>query len=87
MTKHEAITLNPLVKTPASISEAPADPWAHRSKAMSCSTCMWFVEKATQRAGARVIGRCRRNAPTMGGYPVVFEADWCGQHKLDENKV
>lgn len=33
------------------------------------------------------IGRCRRRAPTMSGYPVVFLADWCGDHKLDENKV
>lgn len=27
-------------------------------------------------------GRCRRHAPTMGGYPVVFPDDWCGDHKL-----
>lgn len=33
------------------------------------------------------IGRCRRNAPTMKGFPVVFEADWCGEHRLDENKI
>jgi hypothetical protein len=31
--------------------------------------------------------RCRRHAPTMNGYPVVFEDDWCGDHKLDENKA
>lgn len=23
----------------------------------------------------------------MNGYPVVFENDWCGDHKLDETKV
>lgn len=33
------------------------------------------------------IGRCRRCAPTMKGFPVVFEADWCGEHRLDENKL
>lgn len=33
------------------------------------------------------IGRCRRHAPTMNGYPVVFEIDWCGDHKLDESKT
>ena len=22
------------------------DPWVHRSKGMSCATCMWYVEKA-----------------------------------------
>ena len=32
------------------------------------------------------IGRCRRNAPTMKGFPVVFEQDWCGEHRIDENK-
>ncbi len=33
------------------------------------------------------LGRCRRHAPTMNGYPVVFVNDWCGDHKVDENKV
>jgi hypothetical protein len=33
------------------------------------------------------LGRCRRHAPTMSGYPAVFVSDWCGDHKLDENKV
>jgi len=35
----------------------------------------------------KAVGRCRRHAPTMNGYPVVFEDDWCGDHKLDETKV
>ena len=34
-----------------------------------------------------VFGRCRKRAPTMNGYPAVFGADWCGDHKLDENKI
>lgn len=55
------------------------DPWAHRSAKMLCSTCMWFVEKGE-------LGRCRRHAPALGGYPVVFAHDWCGDHKLDETK-
>lgn len=33
---------------------------------------------------APVIGRCRRRAPTMNGFPVMFPTDWCGDHKLDE---
>lgn len=65
------------------------DPWRHRSQGMSCGTCMWFVKKAPARPlnhpHEPVIGRCRRHAPTMSGYPVVFEGDWCGDHKLDEN--
>jgi len=64
------------------------DPWIHRSKGMSCHSCMWYVEKIknTTSLNAAPIGRCRRHAPTMNGYPVVFETDWCGDHKLDENK-
>jgi len=63
------------------------DPWKHRSKGMSCATCMWCVMKASVTGGKSKLGRCRRHAPTMGGYPVVFENDFCGDHKLDENKV
>jgi hypothetical protein len=33
------------------------------------------------------VGRCRRHAPTMNGYPVVYMDDWCGDHRIDENKV
>jgi hypothetical protein len=57
------------------------DPWAHRSEGMKCKTCMWYVPKA----GATQIGRCRRHAPTMGGFPAVYPADWCGDHRVDEN--
>lgn len=33
------------------------------------------------------LGRCRRHAPTMSGYPVVFVNDWCGDHKLNEKAI
>jgi len=78
------------------------DPWKHRSAGMTCATCMWFAEKVAAEpaeyseisaesvvAGATpvsIFGRCRRHAPTMQGYPAVFGKDWCGDHKLDENK-
>jgi len=77
------------------------DKWKHRSDRMKCKTCMWFVVKEgsypplgrLEPKGEgetieplRLIGRCRRHAPTMTGYPVVFEDDWCGDHKIDENK-
>lgn len=73
------------------------DPWVHRSDNMKCKTCMWFVAKVPSTArlaeqgytrGANVydMGRCRRHAPSMGGYPVVMVNDWCGDHRLDENK-
>lgn len=60
-----------------------SDNWKHRSTRMKCCTCMWYVEKLKDSP----IGRCRRHAPTMNGYPVVFSTDWCGDHKLDETKT
>lgn len=68
-----------------------ADPWVHRSSGMRCKTCIWFVKKEPtnhlSHPGQHEVGRCRRHAPTMGGYPVVYMTDWCGDHRLDENKV
>jgi len=65
------------------------DPWKHRSAEMKCRTCMYYVRKktSTEVDGSIEIGRCRRSAPTMKGYPVVFPYDWCGEHKLDEEKL
>jgi hypothetical protein len=50
---------------------------------------MWYVQKRTDdnQANTNPVGRCRRHAPTMSGYPTVFHNDWCGDHKLDENKL
>lgn len=73
-----------------------SDPWVDRSSGMRCRTCIWFVPKYPQAAqqalggytpAAGQVGRCRRHAPTMGGYPVVYMTDWCGDHRLDENKL
>ena len=68
------------------------DNWKHRSSGMKCKNCMWFVKKETgpdskQLPEGTGLGRCRRHAPTMNGYPVIYDTDWCGDHKLDENKV
>jgi hypothetical protein len=66
------------------------DPWIHRSDNMRCKTCMWFVEKQRENPSypaCPIVGRCRRHAPTMSGYPVVFNNDWCGDHRVDENKI
>lgn len=78
------------VATAPATAPALADPWQHRSQGMRCSTCMWFVRKAhalntDNPRGA--LGRCRRHAPTMSGYPAVFATDWCGDHKIDEGKL
>jgi hypothetical protein len=51
---------------------------------------MFFVEKAPAVVPPDLpnpFGRCRRHAPTLNGYPAVFDHDWCGDHKLDENKL
>ena len=70
------------------------DSWANRSEGMRCKTCIWFVPKQVIVKQGSVdeldpiyhLGRCRRHAPTIGGYPVVFVNDWCGDHRIDENK-
>jgi hypothetical protein len=67
------------------------DPWKHRTEGMRCKTCMWFLPKLpnsiTTHPDQWDLGRCRRHAPTHAGYPVVFVNDWCGDHRIDENKV
>ncbi len=81
----EGATINPpfQIKKPED-----QDPWKHRSAGMRCQTCVWFVLKELANAtGKSSVGRCRRHAPTMNGYPVVYMTDWCGDHKIDENKV
>ncbi len=58
--------------------------WDYRADNRLCKTCMSFASK---KSGTSKIGRCRRHAPTMNGYPPVFETDWCGDHKIDEDKI
>lgn len=68
------------------------DPWRHRSTMMKCRTCMAFVVKELSKPHPPTVlmvrlGRCRRHAPTMNGFPAVYENDWCLDHKLDEEKT
>ena len=67
------------------------DSWVARPAGMRCRTCIFYVLKQpTERIGGKSpqeIGRCRRHAPTMSGYPAVFPADWCGDHKVNENRL
>jgi hypothetical protein len=75
--------------------EDQVDMWAKRTEGMKCKTCIYYVPKLrVLAAGERKVriepkelGRCRRHAPTMNGFPVVYLWDWCGDHRLDENKV
>ena len=68
-------------RDPTPLPEVPKaevqDPWGCRSDRMKCKTCMWFVKKLF------TIGRCRKHSPTLSGYPVVYQDDWCGDHKLN----
>ena len=57
-----------------------SDPWSGRQTGMKCRTCIWFVAKEQ-------ISAIKPDAPTMGGYPVVFVNDWCGDRRVDENKI
>ena len=62
------------------------DNWKNRTQGMVCNTCVFYVPKRKNDL-IYYVGRCRKNAPTMNGFPVVFTTDWCGSHRLDENKI
>lgn len=90
--EHEQCKYDPFAVKSQKVPEPTGDkdPWKHRSTGMACATCMWYVEKVVPpvtKVGYQRIGRCRRHAPSMNGYPVVYPADWCGDHKLDEMKL
>jgi len=63
------------------LHEGKIDNWANRVRNMHCLTCMFYMAKEGGIVKS-VKGRCRRHAPTLGGWPVVFDTDWCGDHKL-----
>jgi len=43
---------------------------------MKCRTCMWYVNM-----------RCRKHAPTLNGYPMVYPEDWCGDHRMTKEQM
>lgn len=65
------------------------DNWSHRQKGMLCGACMFFMLKKTKAVQREdhLIGRCRESSPTLKGWPAVWSDDWCGAHKLDEEKI
>lgn len=63
------------------------DNWADRDQGMRCLSCVFFVPKLDRGGRESLLGRCRRHAPTNTGFPVVFPTDFCGDHRLDENKL
>lgn len=67
------------------------DRWDRKTD-FGCDSCMFYVpKKKHSTSGDSTVpsleGRCRRNAPTLKGYPVVFADDWCGEHKRGSNPV
>lgn len=55
------------------------DKW-NRQEGFCCDTCMHYAPKNNH------MGRCRRHAPSMEGFPVVYaDHDWCGDHKVGSN--
>ena len=59
-----------------------ADNWEHKSTMMTCQMCMWYVPKS-----GTYLGRCRKRSPELGGFPAVFATDFCGDHKLDAERL
>ncbi len=60
------------------------DNWDRKTK-FNCDSCRYYVPKPNYGIN---LGACRKNAPTMTGYPVVnAELDWCGEHKIGSNPV
>jgi hypothetical protein len=51
----------------------------------TCVTCRWFDIIPSE--DEAVSGHCRRHAPSATGFVPVFVNDWCGDHRLDENRV
>jgi hypothetical protein len=78
---HEATAYRPGLTTHGGPMK---DHWVQGEAA--CDTCMYFVCKPIKNSifdeRDEWLGRCRRHAPALGGYPVVFSNDWCGDHKL-----
>ena len=63
------------------------DRW-DRQTDFGCNSCMFFVPKKPSVQDVLTgQGRCRRNAPTLKGFPVVYVDDWCGEHKLGSNPI
>ncbi len=72
------------------MEEQLEDNWAHRGTRTQCRTCMFYVPKAGALRldrGEEVIGRCRERSPSIKGWPAVYPTDWCGAHKMDEEKL
>ena len=49
-----------------------------------CVNCKFFHDSiAPTHPESRIRGRCRRNAPTHAGFPLVWARDFCGEHERE----
>ena len=94
--KHDSMYEELATTSERAMKNANSDCWKDRKKGMVCSTCIFFVEKTPLFDYKSIdmpvdsrgrFGRCRHNAPTIKGFVPGFESDWCGEHRLDENKL
>jgi hypothetical protein len=71
------------------MTETPViDNWKDRKTGMVCKSCIYYSMKDPIEVEDKILlGRCRRHSPTLQGWPVMYPSDWCGDHKLDENKI
>ncbi len=48
------------------------------SETGNCDTCHWFEG---DRDNDCLLGQCRYDSPSMGGFPSVYPDNWCGDHR------
>lgn len=48
----------------------------------NCSECAYF--RPSDVADGLSVDKCCRNAPEIGGFPMVLPTDWCGQFEAVE---
>ena len=52
------------------------------TNATVCKNCRWFLRKQDT-----PVGRCRKYASIMDGFPGVMEDDWCGDFRLEHREA
>ncbi len=63
-------------------TRAAFDAWIEASREVSrprCRSCRFFNEIHESISH----GTCQRRCPSLGNWPVVDKADWCGEWELD----
>ncbi len=44
----------------------------------TCDTCTWYHSIREDKSG-----QCRRYAPTINGWRIVYNDEWCGEHEVN----